>query len=66
MWVYGTKREHLWRRVIKAKYGNNFFFFFGGGVGGGGEFSFCGGSLWCKPLEIYMMGMVDLFPVSSI
>ena len=51
--------------LLRPSMGTIFFFFWGGG-GGGGEFSFFGGSLWCKPLEIYTMGMVDLFPVSSI
>ena len=42
LWRYGTKRVHLWRRVIKAKYENKCF----GGGGGGLVFLLYGVSLW--------------------
>ena len=49
-------------------------YIFGGGLlrlsmktnvlGGGGGFGVL--ALWCEPLEIFLTGMVNVFPVSSI
>ena len=56
LWRLWTEKEHLWRRFIEAKYGNEL---------GGLVFSFYGGSLWRENLEIYTTGIVKLFLVSS-